>query len=168
MNRPNPAQAGTASAAQEAKQHGLGLVGASVPGRNRGAGARGNGLSKEPIATPAPFLLEVAAAACADGRQVTSPDVKRALETRRETADEFLVRIGIGPPQAVVDMQDSERARTEQVAESVQQCDRVRPAGDGDADRAVLGKHALAVNSFRDLSQHNLTVGEVSPRPRAQ
>jgi len=48
----------------------------------------------------------------------------------------------------------------EQVAENVQQCDRVRPARDSDADRAVLGEHALAVDSLRDLLQHNLTVGE--------
>jgi hypothetical protein len=112
------------------QKDGLGLVVASVAGRDAGAVVLGRDTPQELVASPASIVLGLR-------RRLRSPEADGRADPRGEIRDELRLG-GASPASAVVEVGDvqDEREVVREVREEQEHRCRVRTARDGDHDRA--------------------------------
>ena len=145
-DRPDGGQSGGAAAAQEAKEHGFGLVGAGVSERDPRRESAREVIVEEGEARVARGLLQIARR----GGEIEIVERERKIERGGETADKLGVAARGVAAKVVVDVQHAERqvpARC-QFEQHVQQADGIGAAGDGDRDAIARREHAMALDGM--------------------
>ncbi len=142
---------GRSRAAQEAEEHGLGLVGAGVPHRDAGDSVGRHGLTEKLQPRGAGGLFPIAAGLPERG----AADFDGQPERDGERADEFGIFPRLLAAQAVIEVQDGEAQvpRRGERGQQVQQADGISASRNGHAGVFARGQHAVALDGLDDALQ---------------
>ena len=154
QRRPDPAQPAATGTAEQAKEHGLGLIGSGMSRGDRGTCACGDELAEEPIPAMASGRLDVAIAQRGDTSHVLGSNNALAAELLGRGSNKSLVRVGLATAKLVVQVNRAELAAGKQLSQRVQEGDGVRAAGHGDPDPPGSFEQAVPVNPLGDFRQH--------------
>jgi hypothetical protein len=145
-NRAHASQAGEACAAEQAKEHGFGLIGARVAEGDPMQGMFLRGALKESTPNVARFLLGVGYGS------VRLFDGDGQAEILGKRADECFIGSGFRAAQVMVDVQDQEFAGepASQAVENVEQGHGIGPARDSYADALGGRQHLVTRDVFGD------------------
>jgi len=153
-DRENAAQSRQARAAKRPVEHGLGLIGASVPGGDaiEHAAAQQFPIKVQPDVAGRLLLVIL------DGGDVGAVKMKRKLEIASDVPHEFGVFDRCGAADTVFDVDDAQRERPirGELAHGVQQENGIGSARDGDAQACSAGEHAVPRSELGDAIQQVL------------
>lgn len=147
-------------AAQDAKKDGLGLVVESMGGGDLVAGAGFEKLLEKCVAHIAGRRLEAELLLAAVARNVAAMEVQRKIEVLCQIGNKLLVGVGVGAPDAVMDVDHTEH-HTELAAQPkqrTQQGNAISPAGDGDTQAVAGLEQRVGANVFVERGEHGVMV----------
>jgi hypothetical protein len=152
VDGPNAGQAGGPGAAQETKEDGFGLIGASVAGGHAIDRSAGDGFAEEGQPGLARGLLQVVGR-LGDGGLAQR---ERQAQPIRQTTHEFGVLAGFLAAQAVVQVQNAqmEVPTRSEFEERAEQAHGIGPARDGDTHLLGRFEHAVAGDGVGDAIKH--------------